>query len=525
MRSTQLAGLAPAGCRYAYDIIVQVGLESFLNGRPLREIQRILHDSTPSVQISTSSLDELRRRFLFYLGKMHRRAGAPLADWLRQRGDTTWLIDGTLEPGTPVFFGVFEADAGVLLDCWKVPSENADDLASCLEQAAGTYGRPCRVLHDLNSAMGLACERALSDVPHHVCHFHFAADIGEDLLNGPQKALSGRLRQLQLQARLREQRKSQTEWLRGHSDARPAASLVQQLLSGGQCDQPWSETLSREVLLAFHFWILDYPADGSRRGFPFDPYTLYLHRRIVRAHATLNRLLCLPHVAAQVTRALHNLRDNLRGYCTDARVVAAAEEFELAFHEFERLRDVLRLWANGPSPMRYGYHLTAGQGREVQSAVNRLRAEYLERLESCQNDSQRRIYAVIASHIEKYLPQLMPSNRHRTTTPLEAYWSDSKRAVRHTQGRRKLTRSFDALPPELMLVPNLNNSDYLEIVLSGSLDNLPAKFAESADAGIPYGTWRQSNTSLNIGRLPKRLLRRDDFPHDLADLCDLRCRT
>lgn len=38
-----------------------------------------------------------------------------------------------------------------------------------------------------------------------------------------------------------------------------------------------------EVLLAFHFWINDYRSDGRRRGFPFDPYTLYLHRRLCRA--------------------------------------------------------------------------------------------------------------------------------------------------------------------------------------------------------------------------------------------------
>ena len=30
--------------------------------------------------------------------------------------------------------------------------------------------------------------------------------------------------------------------------------------------------------MALHFWILDYRNDGRRRGFPFDPYLLYLHR-------------------------------------------------------------------------------------------------------------------------------------------------------------------------------------------------------------------------------------------------------
>lgn len=57
---------------------------------------------------------------------------------------------------------------------------------------------------------------------------------------------------------------------------------LEDLLAGRPVDASFATTLGREVLLAFHYWILDYRSDGRRRGYPFDPYTLYLHRRLVR---------------------------------------------------------------------------------------------------------------------------------------------------------------------------------------------------------------------------------------------------
>ncbi len=72
--SAELARLVAPGCQYGYDLVAQLGLESFLHGRRLEEIQKDLQQGSPSIRVPASSLDELRRRFLFYLGQVHRRA-------------------------------------------------------------------------------------------------------------------------------------------------------------------------------------------------------------------------------------------------------------------------------------------------------------------------------------------------------------------------------------------------------------------------------------------------------------------
>jgi len=91
-----------------------------------------------------------QQKFLFYLGHLHAQAAPLLSKCLAECGSVTWMLDGTTEPGTPVFLGVKESVHGILLGSWKIPSENTDDIAMCLQQAATRYGCPNRVLHDLS---------------------------------------------------------------------------------------------------------------------------------------------------------------------------------------------------------------------------------------------------------------------------------------------------------------------------------------------------------------------------------------
>ena len=69
-------------------------------------------------------------------------------------------------------------------------------------------------------------------------------------------------------------------------------------------DTEWNEALGREVLLALQLWMLDYPRDGHRQGFPFDPYLLYFHRRVVKAYEVSKRLLYRESVRQKAPKVL-----------------------------------------------------------------------------------------------------------------------------------------------------------------------------------------------------------------------------
>jgi hypothetical protein len=529
-RSSQLASLVPSGANYAYDLIVYVGMESYLHGRSLQDVRQQLLDRRPALDIPPTTLWEQRQKFLFYLGLLHQQAAPKLRAYLDHHRPVTLLLDGTTEPGTSVFLGLQHAATGMLLSSWKIPSENLDDIRRCLVQTATLYGRPDDILHDLSPTMSGACDEAFEgEVSHRVCHYHLARDVGEDLCTKPQNALTKRLRALKLQFRLREQRRGQTEWLRGELES-PAGLVLADLLAGHPLTVSFHGTLGREVLLAFHFWILDYRSDGRRRGFPFDPYVLYLHRRLVRAGEAMDRLLKRADVARQAPQVLFNFQQQLTHYRQDAQIVAAAEWHERAFAMFNRLREALRLSAEDIQGLHQPLELSSAEQPEIKSALQQLRSE-LRRQSQDQSDTDRELAGVVLAHLDKYWEYLLLDGSpdtdrpwERTTNKLESQWGRRKRARRVTHGRGKLTRDFQALPEEYMLVGNLENPTYAEIVLGGSLETLPARFAEAAHEAGSFDRWLRRRKTRILGQLPRRLLRQENLIDQLIEVCNDHCR-
>ena len=525
VHSPRLANIVPSGARYAYDLIAFVGRKTYLEGRRLKTIHEEVISQHGLPHIPFSSLYDLGRKFLFYLGEVHRQAAPQLKEYLRERGNITWLIDGTIEPGTPVFFGIKEASEGIFLDSWKIPTENEEDISNCLNEAGKHYGPPDEILHDLSERMFNACETAFPEVPHRICHYHLASDLGQDLYKVPQEMLSKRLRAMKLQLNLKDQRSRQTQWLRRALKEKELPLILKDLLKGREINNGWSQGLGREVLLALHGWMLDYPNDGHRQGFPFDPYLLYFHRRVVKVHDAAKRLLSREAARKELPKAFFTFSSKLEKYLTDPVIIEATELYEKAFDIFERIRGALRLHAKGSSPMHELYELSFDEYDDVSSSLDELRKQFTESIRSCSDSNELKLYKIVEVHLKKYGPYLFPgkpngaveNNNVRTTNGIEFHWSGGKRIRRQTHGRTKLTRDFNALPSEYMLIPNLNNPRYVEIVL-GSFDQLAEKLAEAGKTAGPYSDWCNRQKPMHIGRLPARLLRKENFIGDLIDI-------
>ena len=345
--SPRLISIVPSGARYAYDLIAFVGRESYLEGGKLKSIQKEVSNQYGLPYIPFSSLYDLQRKFLFYLGEVHRQAAPRLKDYLQERGNNTWLIDGTIEPGTPVFLGVKEAYEGIFLGGGKIPTENDRDIANCLIEVAKSYGVPDEILHDLSERMFNACEIAFPGKPHRVCHYHLVSDIGGDLYEVPQEMLNKRLRAMKLQPNLKDQRSNQTQWLQRAIKEKEMPLILKDLLNGKEIDNGWTKGFGREVLLALHGWMLDYPSDGNRQGFPFDPYHLYFHRRVVIVYGASQRLLSNEAAKNDLPKAFFTFSRKLEKYLTDPVIIESTELYEKAFDIFEGIRGALRIGAKG----------------------------------------------------------------------------------------------------------------------------------------------------------------------------------
>jgi len=523
-RSPALARLVPRHSSYAFDLIAQVGQQVFLKGQRLAQVRQTFQEAPAHLSIPLSTLQDLKMKFLFYLGLLHQQAAPQLQAHLQQRGHVQWAIDGTLELGTPVFFGIKEPQADWLLAVRKISTENLADIQATLQATAAAYGPPERIWHDLSPVMIQACATALPEVAHRVCHFHLASDVGHDLYQAPQGALLKRLQALRLQARLKEQRRGQTERLHTQQQQDPGTLGLQALWQGQPLAEKSFPTLSREILLACHQWLLDYASEGHRQGFPFDPHVLYYHRRLVRLVQALAGLRRQPKLWAMAPPGLRNFDQLLTTYLADAQVQQSLAWFEQAHQLFERFRSALRLAATGPCPVHDAYALAARDVVAVQEDLAQLRQDLRHQQESEEGSAQdRKLGRIILTHLDRYWTQLDLTEggtggsglRVRTTNALETHWTQGKRQCRQIHGRSQLTRDFRALPAEFMLVPNLRQESYQQLVLGGGLGQLAQKFA---DLRLPQGGfqhWRQQQHPERCGSLPKRLLREENFPDKL----------
>jgi hypothetical protein len=518
-----LEALVGKGLRCAYDLIAHVGVAYYLHGQTLQDIQHELRQRTPAVSVPASTLYDLCGYFLHLFGQLHRRSAAPLGAWLQRDGKGVWLLDCTQERDSPAFFGILETHHGILLGCWKVPTENQVDLTPCLREVVQDFGTPGRLLHDLSKTMTTVCAAVLPDVPDGVCHFHFARDVGEDLFRRPQQELAGRLLALKLQVRLREQRKDQTDSLRRALQRGEATLVLQRLLSGASVAGCWSTTLGREVLLAVHFWILDYAQDGRRQGHPFDPHVLYLHRRLLRAGAALERLCAAPAAVKQLPAALLHLHERLQQYRDDAGIQAAASWYEKAHALFGQLRQALRLQSTGKTPLSESYPLRPEEQEEVKRDLKTLCQTWREQQQQSA-PREKQLYEIVLSHVERYEGKLfyggaakLNEEEDRTTNELERSWRKVKRRCRRHHGNAELKKAMAVLPAEALLLENLEVPEYVAVVL-GSLEELPQRLAEIG-GGASFRSWQARQQPRTVGQLPRSLLRRRNFLSDLLQVC------
>lgn len=533
LRQDQQGKMIPSGLeqlvgskkRYAYDLIVHVGLEYFQHGRSLEDIGRQLTKRSPGLTISTSTLYQLCGYFTELLGLLHQHRALALRQLCQGQGLSVWLLDCTQEGGSWAFFGVLETRYGILLGCWKVPTENQKDLEPCLREAVQRFGKPGRVLHDLSPTMSAICQAVLSGVPQGVCHFHFARDVGRDLCESAQRRLSQRQAQLGVLAKLHEQRKEQVGNLRHQTPKKEDGASLAELLQSGSCAKDWTTRLGREVLLGVHYWVLDYARDGHRQGHPFDPLTLYLHRRLVKASEVLETLVSQEALGRGMPRCLWNLCQNLRAYRKDEEIQKAAQSYEAAQELFGQLRGALRLSTSSgeKTPMSEEYELSGEEQKVVVEDLKRLAEAWKKTREESEDEEEKERYKQVLEHVERYEGKLACVNGQelnketdRTTNQLERTWRGVKRRRRKRHGRSKLTRDMEAMSPEEMLAGNLEIEEYRRVV--GTPEELPALFAEVGQH-VNWGRKKPPPSDKKAGPLPRRCLRQNDFLDRLLRLC------
>ena len=142
--------------------------------------------------------------------------------------------------------------------------------------------------------------------------------------------------------------------------------------------------------------------------------------------------------------------------------------------------------------------------------------------------SQKRSIEILLKHLDKYGPRLkfaatepsLGKEIPRTTNAIEQLFRYLKRLRRRVHGRGNLRRDLLHLPAELPLVLNLTNPIYLQHTI-GTLQALPNAFSQHTEQAKKRIKDRKVDYATTQIRLPKRVLRQDDFLDELPPLTEL----
>lgn len=491
-RAAALTALLPPGRTVGYDVMTYVGLARFVSHRQRDEIRAALAKEYGLV-LSTGAISDLARRFLMYLKALHRACAPALAAALSADGGWPLHVDATGEDGRGTLLVLYAGWRHWVLGASKVSTERAELILPEIHEVAKAFGTPCAIMRDLGRAMAEATEQFVTSLPQPIpilaCHYHFLADIGGDLLAAGHDQLRALFRQVDIVPRLRV-------FVRQHGDRLGRAitegrdGLRRWLAEPPQGHRVPEGRSGLTVIRSLAQWVLDYRADATGQGFPFDLPFLALYSRCFQVAWAGRRFLQDPPADRQVAKSLQRLQEILRPVACDVPpFTSVAKRLMRRAELFTELRDALRLESEAVRTAgEIGADLTTLH--DIQTRVTTLEDSLrAQRPARGPDKDTRQAIDVVLSHLDRHGRYLWGHaiTVHveggtrvrlvdRTNDCLEAFFHGMKHGERRRSGRKILTQDFERLPPEAALAVNLTHADYVMIVC-GSLERLPMAFA------------------------------------------------
>lgn len=521
-RDEEYPELVPRHGNHAFDLIVEIGLASFLRHRQNGEIQQEL-DARWGLRLSCSTIREQAQSFLDYLAATHQAHVAQLRERLQQDGGYVLHVDGTCEAGTDIIFNAVAGNRGWTLAGCKMATEDTAQIQGLLRRCVEWFGLPLALVRDLSPQIEAAHQQVMAGVPDLICHYHFLENVGTKLCEKHHSRLITSLRRLKIRPALGSLRHDLVRHAKQKGSFTPAQ--IEQLLATPEqttIDDPNRRRWALAYLLLS--WLEDYGADLQGEYFPFDLPSLALYRRYRTAYGWLVQTLAAIHSPAQRFPTLETIRRHLAPVVEDKELVAVAERLEKAASLFNELRHVLRLNTDGHHPLLPQRPVPDApvQSRRREKNLQQWIQE-LNRRQASEIDADRATdLAIVLDYLQKYHRKLVghviflngrsqPFVVQRTNNPAEQRFGRKKQGLRRRLGTRDLARYVQAMRPEEFLVDNLSDPDYLQIVCGGSVENLASSFAQNWQQGRAIRSSRRARTTNRPIPAKAKTLREDGF--------------
>lgn len=470
------------GSRVAYDVLVFVGQALFQRHRCATEVRREL--ARRGVHISDSEVGYLGRQFICRLSVAHKYAKPRLREMMIKRGGYILQVDGMHEGGAPVLMCGIDGLSRMILANDKVLSEHADHIKPFLIGIKRDFGTPIAVIHDMGTGIQKAVEEVFPyPVLVFICHYHFLRDIGKDFLGADYEklrgALSGHAASSRLHAFARDMRQRISEQC---ADIKGLAAFI-----GGSGAKPKEAELEHcGIAYALSMWCLRGKHVGDGYGFPFDRPHLSFAERILAINKKLTESRCAgPSEDRRKIDPLAKLREIVAVVAEDIIVIQAMEELRWRTGVFDELRSAMRIAEpGGKEGLNDGDAIV--DMKSIRTSVIAFR-EMIDLNPMTAHDKRAR---KMAEQIDKYGDKLFadPINvstpegskliyPQRTNNYMEHTFREERKNHRRKTGNDAMSQKLQTMLADTLLVKNLNDAQYLELLLDGHA-SLAELFAE-----------------------------------------------
>jgi hypothetical protein len=517
--SDSLLRLVASRCNVAYDVLVFVGHALFQQHRNSREVRAEL--ITRNIRLSISEIEYLGRKFVTYLALAHRQAMPRIRQAMELAGGYVLHLDATHEGEAPALMTGMDGLSKFVLANIKLPSENADHIVPFLQRLKSDYGTPRACVHDMGAGILKAVAQVFPEVPDFICHFHFLRDIGKDFLGPAYSELRKHLRSHSISSRLHAlARDVRQPLVAQRSKCEMLAEAIQDATAlADNSLMPIATTYSLAR------WVLHGKHSGDGYGFPFDRPHLGFAERLLELYTRLPLLLALllTDEASYDGQTVWKLAREVSCVANDSELCQAVEELRWRSQVFDRLRSAMRI-----APLDSGNGLNDEGEEEDLSTIRQGVEKFRLELEKDSKLAVDPLARKMAEQIDKYKKKLFadpikvdtPNGPiticpQRTNNILEQFFRGERQAYRRKTGNDSMCRTLQAMLADTPLVRNLDNPNYMKILLDGKT-NLEELFAELGKAHHQYDDGLQTDTDrilpgfralMSLPTLPEQIVR------------------
>ncbi|MBL7203133.1 MAG: transposase [Desulfobacteraceae bacterium] len=522
-KSTDLLEIVPPDSNVSYSVIIEVGKFRFIESRQVPEIQLMLLERH-SIAISTSEIERLINRFIFYLAAVHQENNNLIKEYIKMQGGYILHIDATCEGDSPKLVLSLDSVSGFVLYSAKVKSENKDDLIGFLEEVKERIGSPHAVVSDMAKGIKGAVQTVFGNIPHFICHFHFLKVIGLMLFEKENIALRKALSKAAVSGSLKT--------MRGTLDKKFDNLSISEIEKFLAQPEKFGKTRIASELTTYYLIlsILDHGAAGDGYGFPFDQSYLNFYQRLKDAYIMIKEVTTFYSNKTKNDRIIWKLYHVIKGVVEDPCLKKSVEQYDVKLAVFSDLREAFgttpKSVSNGLTKMK---EITSyREHKKIKNAVHKFLKETEKKTKNEKDKNICDTLLKVINKINEYGERLFVDPLvvevenekrtffvHRTNNIVEQLFRWLGYGFRRIHGNHSIRRNLDNVPEQLPLVENLKNPNYMKLIF-GEKTNMAKKFAE-IDVKIIREMEKKHHQKKKIhsSRKIKKTLRSPDFKKQL----------